>query len=106
MSDVLNGIDVHQPTEETDPSILEDLTEVQSFDEDESFEFPGSRQSLLSSVISTDALPNLGRDHRRALRSTCKEQRADPPTPPASCRLPTEIIQHIYGYLNPKSVSY
>jgi hypothetical protein len=61
MSDVLNGANTPTPIEEIEESILKEVAEVQSLNEEKS--------------------------------------------PPASSRVPTEILHLIYNYVDPKSVS-
>jgi hypothetical protein len=109
MSDVLNGLDTPSPIEELNSSSLEDVAEVQSLN-DKNFAATSANRSLLISVLAPRVIRYLERACVEALRSTCKEWRTaiDRDTPPhqsASYCMPTEILQNIYKYLGPRSVS-
>lgn len=62
MTDVLNGADTPSPIEEIEESIVKEVAEVRSLNEEEN--------------------------------------------PPASGKVPTEIVHQIYNYLDPKSVRF
>jgi hypothetical protein len=109
MSDVLNGLDTPSPTEELDSSSLEDVAEVQSVS-DKSLAATSADRALFIRVLAPRISPYLERACLRSLRSTCKEWRTalDRNTSPHQSALycmPTEILQDIYRYLGPRSVS-
>lgn len=109
MSDVLNGYDTPITIERLDSPPSEEQTEVQSLG-NESFTAPIPSCPLFVRVLAVRIIPYLDRECLKALRSTCKEWRMaiDRDTPPrklASHCLPTEILQSIYKYLDPRTVS-
>ena len=109
MSDVL--VDIDMPVEELETSVLNDVADnIQSLSDDESLRIPNPNKSSLRSTLCTILFPYLDEACRKALGATCRAwsqalDRIDPQKQSAACRVPIEIIQHVYSYLGPKDVS-